>query len=235
MDEALRFFRTYEIWIYLILGFGALVYFRRFWIAWRSLRSTIFGLERERAQNRLNQAAGALVLLIMIAIAEFVTVSFIVPMRPQANPLLTPTVDLFATPTTTLEPPLDGTPASASSDSNAEPTPTVDARLGTCVPGQVEISAPGPGDRISGEVTIEGSANIPNFGFYKLEVAPIQEVTWRTIQAGRQTVASGVLVQNWDTSALQAGDYVLRLVVTDNSGQALPDCQVPITITRPQN
>jgi hypothetical protein len=234
MDEALRFFRTYEGWIYLLLTFGAIFYFRRFMLAWQELRSTFYGLEREQAQTRLNQSAGVLTLLIIIALAEFVVVSFVAPLRPQANPLLTPTIDLLATPTITLPPAESNQEAMVEGDSTPTAVPTPDLRQGTCASGEIEITSPQPGERISGEIQIVGSANSANFGFYKLEIAQIQSVNWRTIQAGRDFITNDVLVTSWDTGTLQAGDYILRLVVTQSDETVLPDCRVPITILPPQ-
>ena len=102
MEEALSFFRAFEIWIYLLLGLGGLIYIRKFILAWQELRGATFGLERESAQARLNQAASMLVLLLTMAVTEFVLVSFIAPAVPGAIPLPTPTLDLLATPTITL-------------------------------------------------------------------------------------------------------------------------------------
>ncbi|NJN44907.1 MAG: hypothetical protein HC806_09450 [Anaerolineae bacterium] len=234
MDEALRFFRVYEGWVYFLLAIGALLYFRRFLLAWRELRSTIFGLEREQSQTRLNQSAGVLTLLILIAVAEFVVVSFVAPLRPQANPLLTPTIDLLGTSTATLPPSEPVTEAMQEGDSTPTPVPTEDFRQGLCVSGELEITSPEPGERVSGEVVIFGSASASNFGFYKLEIALAQNVNWRTIQAGRTPKTNGDLVPSWDTSTLQSGDYMLRLVVVDNDGNSLPDCRVPITIIPPE-
>ncbi len=233
MDEALSFFRLYEGWIYFFLFLGGLIYLRHLRISWREMRGTIYGLERHRAQSRFNQAVTALVLIIMIGIGEFVIVSYIVPLRPESFPLETPTIDILATTTITLVP--DG---AAEPDGQGEgtpaPTPTVDARIGECVAGIREITFPLPADQLRGEVTIEGSASIDNFGFYKLEVTPQNQATWRTIQAGREPVQNGVLVQKWDTSTLAPGDYLLRLVVENASGTALPDCQVPLSILPPE-
>ncbi|GAB4578331.1 MAG: hypothetical protein Fur0022_10660 [Anaerolineales bacterium] len=231
MDEALRFFRTYEGLIYVILGVGALLNLRLFMVAWNELRSTIYGLEREQAQARLNQAAGTLTLLIILAIAEFVVVSFVIPFRPQANPLLTPTIDLLATPTITLAPAENG---EMDEDATPTPVPTPDLRQGVCLAGELEITSPQPGERVSGEISVVGSANVENFGFYKLEIAQIQSINWRTIQAGRTLVENGLLIETWDTATLQAGDYMLRLVVTLSDETLLPDCRVPITILPPQ-
>ena len=235
MDEALRFFRTYEGWIYLLIALGAILYFRRFLLAWQDLRSTIFELEREQAQTQLNQSAGILTLLIIMAVAEFAVVSFVAPLRPQANPLLTPTIDLLATPTFTLPPSNPIAEVMEEGDATPTPVPTLDLRQGVCTFREIEITAPQPGERISGEVVIIGSANITNFGFYKLEIALAQSVNWRTIQANRVPVTDGVLITAWDTTTLQAGDYMLRLVVVDNDGNSLPDCRVPVTILPPED
>ena len=232
MDEVLRFFRQYEGWIYAILALSALIYFRRLFVNWREMRGTIFGLERESAQSRFNQAITVLLLLILIGIGEFVIVAYIAPLRPASNPLLTPTLDLLATPTATI--PAALTPLPGPEGEETGPTPTVDARIGQCVARVLEISSPEPGDQLLGEVEITGSANVQNFGFYKLEVTPQSQATWRTIQAARVPVEDGVLVSSWDTSTLAPGDYLLRLVVTYTSGETLPDCQVPITILLPQ-
>lgn len=235
MDEALRFFRIYEGWIYFFIALGAVLYIRRLYVNWREMRSTIFGLERESAQFRFNQAITILVLMILIGVGEFVIVSYVAPLRPESNPLVTPTIDLLATSTATL-------PVEAASETMAEgeeaptqgPTPTIDARIGECVVGEREITDPQPGDQLLGEIEITGSANVTNFGFYKLEVTPQSQATWRTIQAGRTPVDNDTLVTKWDTSTLAPGDYLLRLVVTTADGAALPDCQVPITILIPQ-
>lgn len=105
MEQALQFFRDYEIWIYVILGVLALWQVRKFALAWDELRGAFFGLEREAAQSRVNSAATMVVILIIMAVAEFTLVTFVIPTVPGANPLPTSTLDLLATPTTTLPAP----------------------------------------------------------------------------------------------------------------------------------
>jgi len=228
MDEVLRFFRTYELWIYIIIGLGGLTYFRKFLFAWRDLRGAIFGLEREEAQNRLNQATGLLVILIIIAVAEFILVSYVAPLRPGANPLMTSTLDVLATATTTLSPNESSLPSSPTNAAATAPFNT-----SGCVSNQIEISSLENGSDVNGEILISGYAIAENFGFYKLEVISQNEseAQWRTIQAGRDPVQNGTLVEKWDTSTLSPGEYILRLVVTLTTGDALPDCQVFIRIT----
>ena len=228
MEEALRFFRTYELWIYLFLGLGGLIFIRRFLLAWQELRGAGFGLERENAQSRLNQAAIVLVLLFSMAITEFVLVSFVSPVVPGALPLLTPTLNLLATPTTTLAEAVEGelvaTPAATATSSATTG--------GGCQPGQIFITSPENGSEIGGIVTITGTVNIPNFGFYKLEMKRPDEANWLTILAGNEIRQESAL-GSWNTSLLTAGDYQLSLVATDNQGQSLPPCIVQLRITTP--
>ncbi len=232
MEEALRFFRTYELWIYLLIGLGGVIYIRRFLLAWQELRSAGFGLERENAQARLNQAAGILVLLFAMVITEFVLVSFIAPAVPGASPLLTPTLNLLATPTTTLpaEVPSEGTPVPSQT---ADLEPTDEAPDGSnCLPGELFISSPENESEIEGIVTITGTVNIPNFGFYKLEMKRPEENNWLTILAGNEIKQEAAL-GSWNTSLLSSGNYQLSLVGTDNQGQSLAPCVIQVRVVAP--
>ncbi len=232
MEEALRFFRAYEIWVYLLLSLGGLIYVRRFLLAWQELRGAAFGLERDSAQGRLNQAAAMLVLLLTMAIAEFVLVSFVAPTVPGAVPLLTPTLDLLATPTTTL-PPSTLQPGETLLPGAATITPTIDFTGSGCIPDQIFISYPHEGDEISGAVEITGTVDIPDFGFYKLEMKRPEESTWLTILAGNQ-VRRGETLGIWNTSLLPPGYHQLGLVVTDNQGKIHSPCITQVRVTNPE-
>jgi hypothetical protein len=232
MDEALTFFRTYEMWMYVILLLAGLIYIRRFILAWEELRRAAFGLERESAQSHLNQSAGMLVLLFIMAVAIFVIVSFVAPAFPASTPLQTPTMDLLASPSSTLE-----------DDTLQEQieTPTVDLLSLTatvqvigegCIPGQIMLSDPVDGSQISGVIVIQGSANVQNFGFYKYEVARPGETVWQTIQAGRDIKQESELGQ-WDTRTMAPGDYMLRLVIVDNQGESLEPCVIRVNVNNP--
>ncbi|MGW8144331.1 MAG: hypothetical protein ACWGN2_08030 [Anaerolineales bacterium] len=232
MEEALRFFRTYEMWMYVILALVGLVYVRKFILAWEELRRAAFGLERESAQSSLNQSAGMLVLLFLMAVAVFILVSFVAPNFPASNPLLTPTMDLLASPTTTLVP--EGTEQGIPTPTEGEVslTPTIEVVGEGCVPGQIMLTEPVDGSEINGVVIVKGTANIENFGFYKYELARPDETTWLTIQAGRDIIQDGDLGQ-WDTRTLAPGDYMLRLVVTDNQGESLEPCVIRVNVNNP--
>lgn len=229
MEEALSFFRAFETWIYVFLGLWGLVFLRRFLLAWQELRGAIFGLERDKAQARLNQSASMMVLLLTMAVAEFALVSFVAPALPGANLLPTPTLNLLATPTVTLPgttPQPGGTPFAPA----MAPLQTTTAP--GCIPGQIELTSPTNGQDINGVVEIIGTANIPNFGFYKFEIKRPDENLWLTIQAGN-SVITGAKLGDWDTGRLTPGEYQLGLVVVDNQAQASAACIIQVRVSRP--
>lgn len=231
MEEALGFFRTYEIGIYLILGLAGIVYLRKFSLAWQELRGAAFGLERENAQGRLNQAASVLIFILALMMSEFVLVSFVLPNNPDLTALPTPTLNLLTTPTTTLEATPNVTTAASNAGSSTPTTiPAEELTPNGCIPGQIEITAPQDGSQVNGIIDVVGSANIADFGFYKLEMRQPGEQNWLTILAGNEVKQSAVL-GSWNTSLINAGDYQLRLVVVNNAGQALSPCQVQVHVT----
>ena len=232
MEEALRFLKSYEIWIYALLVLVGLFYIRKFVLAWEELRGAAFGLERESAQSRLNRSASMLLLLLVMGLAVFILVSFIVPSVPMANPLNTPTLDLLATATTTLSPDAAGGDMPQEMEAAVTP-PTLEPIGGEgCIPGQLMLVEPKDGSEVSGIVTLIGTVNHQNFGFYKYEVARPGDAIWLTIQAGRETKQESELGQ-WDTSALSPGEYLLRLVLTDNQGESLDPCIIKIYVNNP--
>jgi hypothetical protein len=103
-----------------------------------------------------------------------------------------------------------------------------------CVPGSVAITFPKEGDTVSGVVKVEGTADIPDFGFYKYEISRPEDSIWLSLNAGEAPVRDGVLGE-WITDMLPEGDYMLRLVVVDNKGQTLPACIIQVRVSQPQN
>lgn len=226
MDELLRFLQKYEAWIYAIIGLGALVYIQRLFHAWNDWRNTLFGLERESAQRRLSAALTVLVLLALLVLSEFLIVSFVIPSLPQQSTLATPTLDLLATATATLPPVQETTPTASSI--NATVAPLTEG----CTAGVIEWTSPRPGEAVSAAIELKGTVNVPNLGFYKYEYASAGSDTWTTIAAGNQPLVNA-LIGAWNTTQLVPGDYLLRLVVTDNQNNLFPACVVHIRIVSP--
>lgn len=228
MVEVLRFFETYEHAMYFILGLGGLVYGARFWLAWQEARGAVFGLEQISAQRKLNREAIAIFFIAVMGFVVFALVTFVAPVVAPEVVLPLPSTDLTEDRNGEGDTSQENNPSDVLATATA--LPTVEIITEGCVPGSVEITAPEPGEAVSGVVTVTGTADIPNFGFYKFEVARSQEELWLTVLAGRTVVVDGELVSNWDTSLIAPGEYVVQLVVTDNNGEAQPPCRVPVRI-----
>jgi hypothetical protein len=220
MNRLLLLIADLQILIYLGVSLSLLFAGRWFVRAWMQRREAVFGLEREISLRRLTASGTLVALILMIGFSEFFLANFIAPSLPAVIP--TPTINLLINPTATLDP-----------EMTAQVTQAVPPPGSTgCVIGALVITSPAPGDRVSGEVTIRGTVSINNFGFYKYEVAPAGGDIWSTISAGRSIVVDGEL-GFWNTAALTPGDYELRLIVTDNKGNALPPCVIPIRVAAP--
>jgi hypothetical protein len=233
MVEAIRFFREYEVWIYVVAGAIAVWQVGKFILAWQELGKAAFGLERESAQYKLNKAAAWLVLMLLTVVGVFMVVSFVAPAVPGAIPIPTPTLDLLATPSITLPPPTPALSGTGQAAGTVQPEgtsqPAALPEQSACVAGQVMISEPKDGQEISDIATLKGTASIPNFGFYKYEVARPGDSSWLTLGGGRNPVVEDKL-GDWDTTTRVPGEYLLRLVVTDNEGNYLPACVIRVRI-----
>jgi hypothetical protein len=223
MGPLYRTLASYEPLIYIALAIGAMFALRRMWRAWREWRDSVYGLEREFALRRLGQATAAAFLVLALIFVEFFIATFIAPSLPASDILATPTLDLLVTPAGTLSP--DDATKAALSPSTQE----VPSGMSGCVPDKIMISSPKSGDEISGTVDIAGTANTPNFAFYKYEVAPLGSQEWATISAERNPKKNEKLGE-WNTVSVTNGDYFLRLVITDNVGVSLEPCVIAVRV-----
>jgi hypothetical protein len=85
------------------------------------------------------------------------------------------------------------------------------------------------GASISGVVTFRGSANLPDFQYYRFEYRPYGEEAWRFLYRGEQPVTRGTLME-WHTSTVPHGDYELRLTVVSRSGNYPEPCIVRVRV-----
>ena len=227
MIAILVFFAHLSPIIFVLLTVGLIFGLRRISRARTEERGAVFGLEREIALHHMRQAIAALTVVSFLALAEFALVVFLAPNTPGLTQLATPTLNPLLTPTGTF--PLEFMETLGVVTPGG---PTVTIQATGCIPGQIDITTPKPGDTLQGSVELMGTANIPNFGFYKYEFAPIGSGIWGTIVAKNIPIQDGNL-GSWDTSAIAAGDYQLRLVVSDNQGNDLPACVIPVRIKAP--
>jgi hypothetical protein len=81
-------------------------------------------------------------------------------------------------------------------------------------------------------VELRGTARIANFQFYKLELGQGERPTaWTTIGELHRSPVSDGLLDVWDTGALPAGTYSLRLVVVDVAGNYPGPCTIQVVVT----
>lgn len=226
MIEVLEFLNRYSVLIYLLLLLGAIFAFRSLSLALQEKQTALFQLEKQIAQQRLNRAVATLVLLGLLAFSVFYATVFLWPAMPAAIAMRQTAQPLSLLPTSTLPPEL------MSNLGLGTPLPTQTLEISGCIPGQIMISEPKPGQEIRGTITLKGTADIPNFGFYKYEFALAGSDLWTSIQASRDPKRDQELGL-WDTRELMPGSYLLRLVVTDNEGNALPPCVIPVRIVAP--
>jgi hypothetical protein len=223
MEEALRFIDESQAWIYLILLFAGLVYLRLGLIRWDEHRKAVYGLERERSLSKLTQAGAMLALISALAVVVFVITNFVTPAylasvytapENQSPPIpaeLESTVE-EQSPVAAGLPALNGLPTLGCPDPN------------------VSLSSPEEGSTVSGVIEVRGTANHTAFGFYQYHYMLMSpEASWNVVTAGDEPVVDDVLGV-WDTTWLVAGEYFLRLVVTDTEGAATAECVIQVGV-----
>lgn len=228
MGIVYRFLVTYEGLIYILLALGGLFAFRWLWKSWREWRDSVFGLEREFAMRRLSQALTVSLLILFLFIGELFLASFIAPTLPASDMLATPTMDLLDQ----AEGAFSANPSVIALGTGMPVSGLLAASATGCILDELVLTSPKPGQEVSGTITLLGTVDIANFGFYKYEVSPQGADAWTTISAGRKMVRNGE-IGFWDTSVLTPGDYQVRLLVTDNQGQAFPPCMIPVRVRAP--
>lgn len=225
MIEIVQFFSKYSTWVYLTLIIGIMVLIRSLIRNVKEQRNLVFGLEREITHNRGVQSITGLIILGLLLLGEFILVTFLGPGLPASTLVTTPTINPLIIPQSTI-----------TSGQGTMPvlTPLADAtqiQSTGCIIGQIMITEPKAGQEIQGKITLIGTAEIPNFGFYKYEYSPQGSESWSTITAGREAVIDADL-GFWDTTELTPGDYLLRLVVFDNINTEMPICIIPVRVIK---
>lgn len=226
MSSFYRSLAAYAPLIYIGLAIWGLFILRSMYRTWREWRDSVYSLEREFSLRRLIRSTVFGLLVLGFLFAEFFVVTFVVPSLPASDILSTPTLNLLATPVNTLSP-AESTQAALSPVTQSAPS-----GASGCVPDQINITAPKPGDQVTGVIELSGTASIPNFGFYKYEISPIGANAWATVSAGDQPVQNGKL-GDWDTTTLANGDYFLQLVLIDNVGITLEPCVIAVRVQNP--
>ncbi len=171
------------------------------------------------------------------------------PLSVTPTPVIQPTVDAAAALTDTLG--LTGTlgaeadlSAAQTAAAEAEQSPTPEAEPPTATPepapivqspvcpdGRAVLLRPGDGERVSGPLTILGTATHDQFQYYKVEFAPGAGATsgFVYLAGGQSPVVNGALA-SVPSSSLPNGPVTLQLVVVDQTGNWPPPCAVTIDV-----
>lgn len=248
MAVLVKFISNYAVWIYAACAIAALFLLRVAILARRERRQSAFNLEREAALNRTHAALRwSFLLLAIMGITYFVSHYLSVAVEPiiaEADPTPTP-VFLIDTPTPTPGPtsPPTATPTMTPTPrprATPRPTPTIPPPTPTpeaagaavappvCPDGRAVLIEPGAGQRINGAVQVIGTAQTDSFQYYKLEFKPASAGDF-SFYLRRETPVQNGSLGVWDASGLPPGDYVLRLVTVDITGN-FGQCTVQVTV-----
>jgi hypothetical protein len=228
-------------WLYLFLVLVAFLFLRAYVVARRERENAIFTLERESATGRMMQATTGLVIAFVIIGGVFYVSQVLVAETPLPEVTPTPTV-LVVLPPSPTPPPLLPTPTmTPTSTPRPQPTPVAPVETSTPEPTQpavsppacpnpgVRLSEPGDGAVVSGVIQLVGSANIPNFEYYKFEFRGNGFGDWTFIQRFNTPISGGILGA-WDTRSVASGEYQFRLVVVDQTGNYPTPCVLRLVV-----
>ncbi len=238
--------------IYIGCAIGAAIYLRDILAARSELQISLYSLEREGASSRVTRGSIMVVLFIGVAVIAYILANVVAPTLPLGSLNSTPTPS-FLVPTATVTPTIQPTPTrkptatpaptSTAPQPNvatqAPPTPaatTLPLPPVSCPAPNVQLTAPTPGQIVSGEFQMFGTADAPNFAFYKftLQGPGTQNVELTAGEAVRDPKHAAVLGSlNPSIYFDQPGVYLLGLVVVDNTGSEYPHCVIPIIIQPP--
>jgi hypothetical protein len=238
MTIIVKLIADYAIWLYLFLVLVAVLFLRAYMVARRERDNAIFTLERESATGRMLQATTGLLIALIVIGGVFYTSQILVQEVPLPEITPTPTVlvvlppsptppPLLPTPTATATPRPRATQAPLQTDTPATAQPA--AAPADCPNPGVRISEPGTGASVSGVIQLVGSANIPDFEYYKFEFRGNGFGDWTFIQRFNQSISGGILGA-WDTRSVASGEYQFRLVVVDKTGNYPLPCVLQLIV-----
>lgn len=246
----LRILANYAGLIYLACVVGMVLYLREIFAARRDRTQSLYSLEREAANARASRGVLMIFVLSLLAGATYMLSTYVAPTLAVEQPATTPTPPFTLTtetPSPTLQPsptrtprptltptgqapaPLEPTPATAESPTPVPPP----LPAASCPDPNVQLAAPVPGQTFNGSIQLRGTADWPNFAFYKFTLkGPATNNVALTVGDVVREPRRDAVLGNIDGASLlaQPGTYVISLIVVDNTGNESPACSVPVII-----
>jgi hypothetical protein len=249
MEQVLAILSEYQWLIYLVLGLILVFFLRRALLARREGARSIFKLEQEQARTRYSRSVTICAIILLLMAGVFIISNPMLP-APSSTPEPTPTETsgpLVASTLTPTPPPATITPTATATRQRptrppqptetpgAEATATPVVRPASCPNPNARITSPGLNQALQGNVPVRGSANIPGFQYYKVEVGPgsnPRDHEWTVVGSLHESPVSGGVLETFNSGAYAAGTYTLRLVVVDQTGNYPEPCRVTVTVQR---
>ncbi len=222
MSQFYRSLATYQPLIYIGLVIWGLFVARNMIHHWLEWRNSVYSLEREFALRRLVRTTLFGFVILGLIFTEFFIATFVVPSLPASDVMPTPTLNILVTPANTLSP-------ESATQAASLPTQAPPVGMSGCIPDQIMLTAPKPGELVSGVVELTGTADIPNLAFFKYEISSMGSNIWATVSAG-DTLRKNEKLGDWDTTTLPNGDYFLRLVLIDNAATPIEPCVIAVRV-----
>ena len=230
----------HTVWLYAGCLVAILFYVRIYAVARKAQANTIFTIEKEVAAHKEGRAMSGIGVVLAVAVLVTGIKYYVMPSVNLAAMIEPTPTSTLALPTAAPQTP---TPEVETPTITPRPMPTrrpiVTLALPTatlvptppCPDVNVRITMPGMHSRISGRVTVRGTANDGRFQFYKLEYGQGEEPgAWHVVgDVHMAPVVDGVL-EELDTPGLPNGVYWLRLTVVDQTGNFPPPCEVRVVI-----
>lgn len=231
-------------WVYGACALAALILLRFALVARRERQQAVFSLEREAAVNRTHSLLRIAILLLAVMGAVYAIGRYLAPaIEPviaQADPTPTP-VFLIDTPTPTPLPPTETATVTATPTPRPRatprplptlpPTPTAAPAVArpNCPDSRAVIIEPGAGQQIRGAVQVIGTAQTDSFQYYKIEFKPVAAPGDFNFYLRRDAPVINASLGVWDTTGLAPGEYLLRLVTVDITGN-FGECTVRVVV-----
>jgi hypothetical protein len=249
MERVLQFVADYRWWISGLLGLLMLFYLWRAFSARREAARAMFKLEREQAQAKYGRNVIVLVILLAILASVFGATTYLLPSLDRTpEPTITATPGLLPAPTLThTPPPPTATPTATATQVRptrpVRPTDTPEvvvtetpvSRPPSCPDPNVRIVSPGVNQVLSGHFQVRGTANIPDFDYYKVEVglgSSPRDDAWTVVGALHDSPVVNGILETLNAGDYTPGTYTLRLVVVNMTGNFPEPCRVTVTVQR---
>jgi hypothetical protein len=240
MRTLLLFLSRIEPVVYGLAGIGVFFSIRAIAQARLERRNAVFGLEREAAHNKQSRALTTILALLMVSGSVYIVVNIVTPnalsiaQAPTATPpIVFITQQPTATPARVLFPTITAT-AGLPPAAGATIPPPVGAAVDGCSIQGARITSPVADQTVTGQVVVQGGANLLNFAEYKFEIkGPSTDASWLVVNTFTAPVIDPGFLGTWDSTSLAPDKYTLRLVVSRIDGTFPTPCEVPIHIVSP--